>query len=406
MSPHPLIDLEWIRQASGDSELPLHRCLELIDITGPNCLFDPTFYREKHSDTLPDGMSILEHFCRQTTANPCDPNRTLSIQQWHETTSHINPSKNWRRALNWSLAEEAVFSRKELVRYTKNEIILKDIALGPDPRSSQEICIFVHYDSSDDVQECVLDYLDALIAQNVCILFMTNSSQLRPEAMEKLKHRIWRLILTENRSYDWGLYYLGVTMIQKQYPNQPIILANDSVLLLGSLTPLFNFARSGKKLISGAIDCPMHSWHMQSFFHYCSSEATQSNAWRIFWDKFRPHKDKWFVINSHEFGFCRWLTSQDISMGSPWLYSDVVKVPPLSHASPWRNYILETQSPANPTVELWDTLIEQGFPFLKRSLLKPGGSANFSENLPHLANVISRLARHSGGYQGVLQRYL
>jgi hypothetical protein len=43
----------------------------------------------------------------------------------------------------------------------------------------------------------------------------------------------------------------------------------------------------------------------------------------------------------------------------------------MNTASAWRNDMVKRRGIVNPTVELWDLLLDQGFPFLKRELLSP-----------------------------------
>lgn len=388
-SPHPLIDIEWIRHACCSPTMPVRECLLQLDRVGPNALFDVAYYRENYGRDIPHGMSCLEHFCRQERFAPRNPNRLFSTKQWHETIGwRFTEGDTWRRELFTSMGAEARFSRHELQRQESGAVIFGDQQVSPPPRPGQEICLFVHYDRHDDVQDYVIDYLDALCEQDVSIVFLTNSVGLCPEAAEKLKNRVWRVVYTDNKAYDWGLYSIGVRLINDLgISGHPIVLANDSVIgTMDSLSPLFEVARSGRYEVTGAIDSLLHDWHLQSFFIYCSAEMVASEVWRSFWQLYRPHSDRWYVVNAQEMGFSRWLVRHNIPVGAAWSYEELLRTAENGKASEWRAQIIAEQQITNPTIEMWDLLLKVRFPFLKKAVLTTPLSAG---NITELCNVLS-----------------
>ncbi len=258
-----------------------------------------------------------------------------------------------------------------------------------EPEQGQEICLFVHYDASNEIQDNVIDYLDALKRQGVCVLFLSNSETLSQTAVSRLQGRVWRLINTRNRAYDWGLYFIGVKLVEGRYVKSPLILANDSVIAVNDLSQLFNVARSPGAQITGAIDGWQHDWHLQSFFLYVAADTVQGKVWKDFWRNYRHFHSKWLVINGNEYGFSRWMKRNGVSVRAAWKYNDLVKRPESKERSGWRRNILETNQLTNPTVEMWDVLLDMDFPFLKRWIFN---NALLSGNLSHLSNVISGLA--------------
>ncbi|WP_321840308.1 hypothetical protein [Paraburkholderia bannensis] len=391
-SPHPLLDLSWIRQACGDASLSVAECLEQQEKVGPNVLFDTAFYRKSYAAEIPVGMSCLEHFCRQRKDSPRDPNPLFSTKQWHETHGWriANPDA-WRTEFFRTLGQEARFSRQERRRYEEGQIVVQDNIIGSAPAPGQEICLFVHFDKADQVQPYVLDYLDALKERGFSIVFLTNSARLQAHAMQALSSRVWRVVTTTNRAYDWGLYFIGVRSIRDAYPDSPILMANDSVVYTGhGLDDLLACARADASNITGAIESLLHDWHLQSFFIYCGARVVQSDAWTGFWDAYRHHNDKWCVINGQEMGFSRWMSRHGVPMVAGWRYSDILQAADCYSASEWRNDLVRNRGITNPTVELWDVLYKTDFPFIKRSIFTQPISAN---NLDQMCNVISGLRK-------------
>lgn len=234
----------------------------------------------------------------------------------------------------------------------------------------------------------MLDYLHALAKQSVCILLVTSCDDLTDAAWQKLKGKVWRAVTTTNRARDFGLYFTGVRLLGDELSGHPIILTNDSVIgTMNRLDPLFAAARSGEADITGAIDCWLHDWHLQSFFLYCTAETVASPTWKAFWTAYRPHGEKWFVINSHEFGFSRFMVKNNMRVASAWKYDTIARE--TVRTSSWRNAILDGGLYTNPTIELWDSLLADKFPFLKKQLVTEGNSTG---NQIHLCNVISEIS--------------
>ncbi|MBE7731372.1 hypothetical protein [Komagataeibacter sp. FXV3] len=402
-SPHPMIDLDWIRQACGNWSLSTRECIDRQDEVGPNILFDVKFYREKYQHEMPQNMTCLEHFCRQDRNNLRDPSPLFSTKQWLETYSAhsggahstivVPPGRNgWCLELSRQLGKEALFARNEMLRSFHNEIIKKDIVVGLPPHRGQEICLFVHYDRHDTIQPYVFDYLDALHKEGLCIFFLTNSQTLAAKDIASLKKYVWRILCTDNRAYDWGLFSQAVKLLDNKFPGSPILLANDSVTYLGQgLKKILDRCRLQQDGITGAVDGWQHFWHLQSFFVYCGASVVGSRSWSGFWNHYRPHNNKWFVINSQEYGFSRWMQQQKVPMSAIWDYKSLIKKEyKKNRAEKWREDMFLQKKNLNASHDLWDILLDNDFPFIKNSILK-GSLA--SGNLDHICNVISKLGK-------------
>jgi hypothetical protein len=373
--------------------MSLAECLREQDRVGPNALFDARYYRDTYGDEIPQGMSCLEHFCRQTVDRPRNSNPLFSTRQWHETIGCCLPEgRPWRRELFRTMGEEARFSRVELGRQSRREVVLDDAVTGTGPSQGQEICLFVHFDRRDEVQPYVLDYLDALRAEDVCIVFLTNSPGLAELSRTAVAWRAWRIVCCDNRAYDWGLYATGVHLLRDLgVSGHPLILTNDSVIgTMNSLAPLFTVARGGGYDITGAVDSLLHDWHLQSFFIYCSVSVLASPGWKGFWQAYRPHRDRWFVVNGNEVGFSRWMMRHGVRMGAAWRYDAVIKQADNAGGSAWRADLITNRGITNPTTELWDVMLKAGFPFLKKSIFTID---LLTSNLTEICNVISGQAR-------------
>ncbi|QEO17706.1 hypothetical protein [Acetobacter vaccinii] len=389
-SPHPMVDLEWIRLASGNPSLSVRECLEKQDTVGPNILFDVEYYRQKYGHDIPRHMSALEHFCRQDETSLRNPNALFSTQQWLEVFRGISPNAGpWREELVRALGQEAIFCRNEYLRDQNDEIIFSDTFVGKAPSQTDDICLFVHYDRHDEIQPYVVDYLQALKDCGVVTIFLSNTEKFSQKEINKIRNIVWRVVCADNRGRDWSLFLQGMKLLEGQYERNPILIANDSVTYVGEgLEEMMVQCRMHPERITGAIGANQHGWHMQSFFLYCGRQVVISEAWLNFWKKFRSHHNKWFVINANEFGFSRWMLEHKIPMHALWNYDDIISGENRNRANKWREAVFSREILTNPTHELWDILLEHKYPFIKNSIFK---EAIIGENLDHMCNIISRL---------------
>ncbi|AOK29067.1 MULTISPECIES: hypothetical protein [Burkholderia] len=389
--PHPLIDLDWIRDASGRPELSARECLLEQDAVGPNALFDPDFYRHAYGASMPDGMHCVEHFCGQTRDAPRDPNALFSVRQWHDAHGHALAPARWRAELFGLLGREARFARDELARFKAGQIVLHDQRVGPPPEAGQAIVLFAHHDTHGDIAPYVYDYLDALAGQDTCLLFVTQSAPLAPAAHAQLARRVWRIVQTRNRAHDWGLYHVGLRLLERDgfTPHHPLVLTNDSVVdTVNSLTPLFARARESHAVLTGAIDGWLYDGHLPSFFLYCSPQLVQCAAWRDFWAAWRPLQERAGALNGCEHGFSRFMRARGVPMQAVWTYEQILEAADPARAHTWRRARLERHGDTDPFHALWDVMLECGFPLLKRSVFTAPLNAH---HLSHMTNVLSRL---------------
>jgi lipopolysaccharide biosynthesis protein len=112
--------------------------------------------------------------------------------------------------------------------------------------------------------------------------------------------------------------------------------------------------------IVGATDTLMFRYHLQSYFLRLGSAALASEFVDQFLESYVPVADKHYVINAYEIGFSRRAAELGLALDAVYPYEELVA---------GRNLSGSELAP-NPTLELWDVLLEQGAPFVKRQLLR------------------------------------
>jgi hypothetical protein len=258
------------------------------------------------------------------------------------------------------------------------------LALGP------RVALFVHFDRGGVVRRHVLNYLEALRDAGLSVAFVTNSGRLQDDSMAAVQAICACVLVRRNIGYDFGamreaLQRLGLPRPETEF----VLIANDSVY--GPLRPLqetlarVDFDRAD---LWGATESWQRRYHLQSFFLVAGRAAMTSKAWRDFWNSVRPVSSKYWVVSRYEVGLTQKLLAAGVRCAALWPYQDLVRridtsvltndsdAPLDPFADARRIHVSRTshaaaaRRPLNPTAELWRELLQAGFPFIKRELLR------------------------------------
>ncbi len=273
-----------------------------------------------------------------------------------------------------------------------------EIPLGP------RVAIFIHFDRRGAVGAHTLHYVRALAEAGCSVVFVTNSGRLRPEALAALQPLCAGVLVRRNIGYDFGAMREGIEVLGLPRANtESLVLANDSLYgPLGPLAPHLARIDFSAADVWGATDSWQQRYHVQSYFVAVSRKVLESKAWRGFWQTVRPVKSKLWVVLRYEIGLSQALVQGGFELAALWRYHDLIDTvnpgylmlptkeapenmePMLTmrriHAHRIRHSVA-TRTAMNPTSDLWRQLVQAGFPFLKRELLRdnPSGVADLAD---------------------------
>jgi hypothetical protein len=265
-----------------------------------------------------------------------------------------------------------------------------EITLGP------KVVLFMHFDSGGRVRQQLLDYITDFVENGRSVVLVSNSGNLKPEAMAALQQRCAAVIIRRNVGYDFGAWRDGIGHLRlPRAQTEELILANDSVF--GPLTPLgdllrrLNFAKAD---VWGLTESWQVRYHLQSFFLAFGATALRNEAFGKFWAQVRPVPVKSFIVRTYEIGVTQALMKGGLRCAAVWPYESLLKhvdnasFEALVEASETnagkldpilRNRKLQAvrlrdaiarRVALNPTSDLWRQLLLAGFPFIKRELLR------------------------------------
>jgi hypothetical protein len=258
------------------------------------------------------------------------------------------------------------------------------IALSP------RVAVFVQFDRRGRVRPHVLNYVAMLQQCGFSVVFVTNSGLLRDESMAALQPLCAGILIRRNVGYDFGAMREGLDFLALPRENtEMVLIANDSVYgPVRPLDPLLAQIDFDAADIWGATESWQTRYHLQSYFVVAGRSALTSEAWRAFWRQVRPVQSKAWVISRYEVGLTQSLVRGGLRCAAIWPYTDLInRVDPSlmaaadeadvdpsttarrSHAGRIRHGAV-ARRPLNPTSELWRQLLQAGYPFLKRELLR------------------------------------
>jgi Rhamnan synthesis protein F len=271
---------------------------------------------------------------------------------------------------------------------------LKPNAVGP------KLAILCHYDRAGRLREDLRHYIRELLRAGFAIILASNSSRLDPAAREFADRHCAGVMLRRNVGFDFAAWKDALLAYDLPRPETTLLLlANDS--LYGPLSPLWP-AISPADFSAADIWALTDSWqrryHLQSYFLMAGPSVLQSAAWRDFWRCVRPLSSKHWVIRRYEIGFSQAMLRAGFRLGALWPYATLLEAVAGQSAAPCEECrdplaaaragqmrrireAIARNLPLNPTSDLWRVLLDRGFPFLKRELLRenPTGIADLFE---------------------------
>jgi hypothetical protein len=166
-----------------------------------------------------------------------------------------------------------------------------------------------------------------------------------------------------NTGYDFGSWSLAIKVIPDIAAADRVIVANDSMIgPFHSLEPLLQEFDNTTVDVWGLTDTYQFGYHLQSYFFGFAGGILQDPPLRAFWVGICQEPTKADVIRRNEVGLGRLLWEEGYVQAAAYPFEELVT------------------AGENPVIIGWRRLLERGFPFLKREILRnpsvaPGGAS-------------------------------
>jgi len=251
------------------------------------------------------------------------------------------------------------------------------------------VCILVHFDRGGTVRAHTRRYVEALVAQGLSLVFVTNSGRLDAESRAFLTPRCARILIRQNHGYDFGAYRDAILQLDPA-PGRyaQLVMTNDSIY--GPFSPLADaLARMDFAVadVWGLTDSWQQRYHVQSYFVVFGGPALAHPGFLQFWRGVRNVRSKWAAIKHYEIGLTQALQAHGLRFAAVWDYFRLMEVAQRNTEAgedlPAHPLAAATRRAAeaalrafrlrlalNPTSELWLLLALHDYPFIKRELLR------------------------------------
>jgi len=164
-----------------------------------------------------------------------------------------------------------------------------------------------------------------------------------------------------NLGYDFGSWAVAQAWEPSIRQARHVVLVNDSLVgPFGDLGDVISHCEASRADVIGLTNTTQFGPHLQSYFLAFNRGVLADPSLVAFWLGVRHERDKTSVIHRYEIGLGKLLRREGFSQDAAFPYWKVV------------------QDGLNPTIRGWRGLLEEGFPFLKREVLRtpevaPGG---------------------------------
>jgi len=173
---------------------------------------------------------------------------------------------------------------------------------GATPRASG-ICFFASYSRDGVLAPYVRRYLVALREQLDCDIVFVSTAALGVPDVEWLRTVCLKVVLRENRGYDFGSWRIGLALVPDRSRYRNLFIANDSVYgPLFGMTQVLDQLAVAQPTIVGITEGLAVTPHLQSYFVGFNRPAFTHPFFERFWRGVRFFVRKDVIVHKYEIG--------------------------------------------------------------------------------------------------------
>ena len=351
LSPHPLFDPAWYRNAYpdiGGQDPLIHYILHgRAADRQPNAFFDPVWYRQQHPDAAASGQDPVLHFMQVGAARRCDPSASFQLGAYLDRYPDVaaglmNPLAHY---LGQGRSEGRVISATASGDAAR-PVDSARIEVRKRPRGGAEVALLVTHSPDGRLKPHMRHYLQSLRHEGVAVTLIVAADHGFTQDEPWLYDLVDGLYVRANEGWDFACWAHVLRLNRAFYKAGILYWLNDS--LIGPVSqPAFHAvlervrARDGG--LVGLTASLEHAYHVQSFFLALKPQALRSAVFQSFVLGIQSLRTKQEVINAYELTLTACLEKAGIPASA----------------------VFEPIGPDNPAIIGWQAMLEAGFPFLK-----------------------------------------
>jgi hypothetical protein len=211
----------------------------------------------------------------------------------------------------------------------------------------QKVCLFAAYSPTGEVSERVRYQANRWTAAGYIVII-----SLASDGDTGIAPDFPNVIVRPNTGYDFGSWVCAIHGVEGVESATILALVNDSMFGPNDhFAAMLARAEESDADVIGAVESHEERWHLQSFLIFFKPKALASPAFWRFWAGVRAFDLRQHVIDAYELPLAQRMRDGGLIVES------------LFSASAFD---------LNPTIRDWRGLIERGFPFVKRQVLRDG----------------------------------
>jgi hypothetical protein len=176
-----------------------------------------------------------------------------------------------------------------------------------------------------------------------------------------------RVVRKDNIGYDFGSWSLALQLHPRIAQADYVLFANDSMVgPFRSLEPLLGQFIATHADVWGLTDSAQFGRHLQSYFMGYRHGVLTAPVLARFWAGLRIEPSKDDLIQRAEVGLSRILQREGYAMKAAFPYQRIAP------------------DGENPTIRQWERLLDRGFPFVKREVIRSPEVAAEGDRAPEV----------------------
>jgi len=216
-----------------------------------------------------------------------------------------------------------------------------------------QVALISHWAPGATVSRSVVELIRALVGQDYHVAMVSTAEGSGPLQWPEAQPEAVTILRRPNVGYDFGSWATALARYPAVALADEVLLFNDS--LAGPFAPIDHLLDSFHRSPAdawGMTDSSMHQYHLQSYCLGFKYQVLQEAPLAGFWHGIRAEASRDDVIERYEIGLGRLLKREAYSADAAIRYEKVAG------------------EGTNSTIHGWRRLLDLGFPFVKRELLR------------------------------------
>jgi hypothetical protein len=219
--------------------------------------------------------------------------------------------------------------------------------------NAPRIAVLAHWSEKPSVSKSLNVLIEELIKNKYDVVLVSACESKEGLQFENdLKSKI-TILRKPNYGYDFGSWSVALSLFPEIFTADEVLILNDSNAgPFGPIAKILQLMADSPFDITGVTDSLQIRYHIQSYMMHFKNKALLNDAVKKFWLEIHSQEEKMGVIQAYELGLSSRAQSNGLYVGAIF---------------PWN---LITDYWENPSIHGASKLIELGFPFLKREVVR------------------------------------